>query len=385
MELVVAGRGDFNVILNEENKMPTTPLASPRDIWSSKVVETAIRLSMLVILLVWCFQLLQPFILPFLWAVIIAVAIHPLYVSLVKLLQGRSAIAAALITIGFLVILMVPSVMLTKLLVENVAALADGFREGRLDIPPPPASVREWPLIGDAVANAWNFVLTNFSEALLLVKPQIKVLGLWLVNLAASAGIGLLIFVAASVIAGILLAHSAQSHQLAYGISRRLVGERGDNFADLAGATIRSVARGVLGVAVIQALLAGLGFMAAGVPGAGIWALLSLISAVVQIGVGPIVIPVIIYVFATGDTITAVVFLIWNVFIMVLDNFLKPLLIGRGVDVPMVVIFLGAIGGLLLSGIVGLFIGAIVLALGYKLFQAWLVTPPEADEVAGTG
>ena len=118
--------------------MPTTPLASPRDIWSSKVVETGIRLSMLVILLVWCFQLLQPFILPFLWAVIIAVAIHPLYVSLVKLLQGRSAIAAALVTIGFLVILMVPSVMLTKLLVENVAELADGFREGRLDIPPPP-------------------------------------------------------------------------------------------------------------------------------------------------------------------------------------------------------------------------------------------------------
>ena len=235
------------------------------------------------------------------------------------------------------------------------------------------------------MANAWNFVLTNFSEALLLVKPQIKVLGLWMVNLAASAGIGLLIFVAASVIAGILLAHSAQGHQLAYDISRRLVGERGDNFADLAGATIRSVARGVLGVAVIQALLAGLGFMAAGVPGAGIWALLSLISAVVQVGVGPIVIPVIIYVFATGDTVTAVIFLIWNVFIMVLDNLLKPLLMGRGVDVPMVVIFLGAIGGLLLSGIVGLFIGAILLALGYKLFQAWLVTPPDTDQVVGTG
>ena len=113
--------------------------------------------------------------------------------------------------------------------------------------------------------------------------------------------------------------------------------------------------------------------MAAGVPGAGIWTLLCLISAVVQVGVGPIVIPAIIYVFATATPVTAVIFLIWNVFIMVLDNILKPLLLGRGVDVPMVVIFLGAIGGMLLSGIVRLFIGAIVLALGYKLFQAWLV------------
>ena len=182
-------------------------------------------------------------------------------------------------------------------------------------------------------------------------------------------------------IAGVLLVYSAQGHQLAYGISRRLVGERGDDFADLAGATIRSVARGVLGVAVIQALLAGLGFIAAGVPGAGIWAMLCLVSAVVQVGVGPIVIPVIIYVFATGDTITAVIFLVWNSMIMVLDNFLKPLLLGRGVDVPMIVIFLGAIGGMLLSGIVGLFIGAIILALGYKIFQAWLVTPPDEDQV----
>ena len=360
--------------------MPVNPLVNQRNEWSGKAVETGIRLAVLVILLAWCFQILQPFILPFLWAVIIAVAIHPLYISLVRLLQGRNTLAAVFITVGFLVILMVPTVMLTKLLIENVATLADGIRQGRIEIPSPPESVKAWPLIGDTVADAWNLVLTNFVEALRLVQPQLKALGLWLVNIAASAGVGALVVIAAFVIAGILLANSAQSHQLAYSISRRLVGERGDKFADLAGATIRSVARGVLGVAVIQALLAGLGFMVAGVPGAGIWALLCLISAVIQIGVGPIVIPVIIYMFATGDTIIAVVFLVWNALIMVLDNILKPILLGRGVDVPMIVIFLGAIGGMLLSGIIGLFIGAIILALGYKLFQAWLVIQPNADE-----
>ena len=360
--------------------MQNEPSAPPSDEWSGKAAETAIRLGLLAVVLVWCFQILQPFILPFLWAVIIAVAIHPLHERLNKLLNGRSALAAALITAGSLVILMIPVVMLTEQLIENVAALALEIREGRLTIPPPPDSVREWPLIGSTVAKAWNLVLTNFSEALRAVQPQVKAVGLWLVNVAASASIGVLIFFAAFIIAGILLAHSAQGHRLAYDISRRLVGERGDTFADLAEATIRSVARGVLGVAVIQALLAGVGFMAAGVPGAGIWTLLCLMSAVVQLGVGPIVIPAIIYVFATSNPIAATIFLVWNILIMLVDNILKPLLLGRGVDVPMAVIFLGAIGGMLLSGIVGLFIGAIVLALGYKLFQAWLVQGPNVSK-----
>jgi predicted PurR-regulated permease PerM len=131
-------------------------------------------------------------------------------------------------------------------------------------------------------------------------------------------------------------------------------------------------------VAIIQTLLAGLGFMVIGLPGAGIWAFLCLLSATVQIGVGPIVIPAVIYVFVTGDSTTAVIFMIWNAMVLVLDNVLKPILLGRGVDVPMAVIFLGAIGGLLAAGIVGLFVGAIVLTLGYKLFEAWLAMKPEA-------
>ena len=367
--------------MSKEPRVTENPLATQADEWSGKVMETAIRLGLLAIVFAWCFQILRPFIPPVLWAMIIAVAMHPMYESLVRLLRGRSALAAALITIASLLILMVPTVMLTKLLIENVATLADGFRHGRLEIPALPEAVRGWPLIGDTLADFGNLALTNFAEALRPRGPQVKAVGLWLVDVAASAGVGLLMFVIAFAIAGVLLAHSAQAHRLAYDIARRLVGERGENFVNLAGATIRSVARGVLGVALIQALLAGLGFMVAGIPGAGIWALLSLISAVVQLGVGPIVIPAIIYVFATSDPVTAVIFLIWNAAIMVLDNILKPLLLGRGVDVPMVVIFLGAIGGMLLSGIVGLFIGAIVLALGYTLFKAGLVTVPDANGV----
>lgn len=345
---------------------------NPPDAWSGRVTETAIRLAALAIVLVWCFQILQPFVIPVVWGVIIAVAIFPLYDSLVRLLRGRRRIAAALITVLVLAILLVPAVMLTKLLVENIMSLAHDLRGRDLAIPPPPDAVKEWPLIGEPIARLWHQASTNLADVLQLVQPQLKALGVWLIDVAAKAGVGMIMFVFAIVIAGVLLAYSADSHRIVHAISRRLVGERGEDYANTAEATIRSVSRGVLGVAVIQAMLAGLGFIVAGVPAAGIWTLLCLITATVQIGVGPVVIPVTVYVFATGDTLTAVLFLVWNALIMVLDNVLKPLLLGRGVNVPILIIFLGSIGGLLWSGIVGLFIGAIVLALGYKLFQAWL-------------
>jgi predicted PurR-regulated permease PerM len=350
-----------------------------------KVSDIVIRLGVLALVVIWCFQILQPFVIPVVWAIIIAVAIFPVYHKLSDLLGGRRGLAATLIAMLFLVLLMVPTIMLAKALVQNVAILAEEFRSGQLAIPPPPDNVQTWPLIGDHVSNIWQLAANNLADVLKPLEPQLKAFGTWLVKLAGSAGMSMLMFIVAVVIAGVLLAHSGGSHRVVHGIARRLAGERGDELANLAEATIRNVARGVLGVAVIQALMAGLGFLVAGVPGAGIWALLCLILATVQIGVGPIVIPTIVYVFATGDTLTAVVFLIWNIIVLVLDNILKPILMGRGVDVPMVVIFLGAIGGMLMSGIVGLFVGAMVLAVGYKLFQAWLnLQAPLPQENAGS-
>lgn len=339
---------------------------------SGVVTNVVIRLGVLAILVIWCFRILQPFILPVVWGIIIAVAIYPLYQWLVGLFGGRRALAASLITVVLLSILLVPTLMLTDLLVQNATSLAQHVRQEHIVIPPPPDTVQEWPLVGEHIANLWSLAATNLGDALKLVQPQLKAVGAWLLEAAASGGLGLLMFLLAFVIAGILLRYSIEGGKIVRDLSGRLAGERGDEFANLAGATIRGVAQGVLGVAMIQSLLAGLGFMAVGLPGAGIWALLCLIAATVQIGVGPIVIPAVIYVFATGDTVTAVLFLIWSVLLLVMDNVLKPLLMGRGVDVPMAVIFLGAIGGTLLSGIVGLFVGAIVLTLGYKLFHAWL-------------
>jgi predicted PurR-regulated permease PerM len=227
-------------------------------------------------------------------------------------------------------------------------------------------------VIGQPLAKFWLLASENIQSALQQLTPALKVIGSWLLSAAAGGGMTILHFVIAIIIAGILLANSSGGNRIARAITHRLADEKGDDYADLAEATVRSVANGILGVALIQSILAGLGFMVAGVPAAGLWALLCLILSIAQIGLFPVVIPIIIYLFYTADTFTAVAFLIWSIPVGLLDSILKPILLGRGVKTPMAVIFIGAIGGLLSSGVIGLFIGAVILALGYDLFLLWL-------------
>ena len=295
---------------------------------------------------------------------------------------GRSALAAAAFALIALAGLIAPAVLLAGTLVDTAQALADHLNQGTIKVPAPPESVAHWPIIGKPVEQFWLLASVNLGEALTEIVPHLKGFGGWLVAAAAGTGLGILQFIIAIVIAAVFLGRAQFSREVATSIATRLAGERGVEYAELAGATIRSVARGILGVALIQSLLAGLGFLAVGLPAAGFLALLCLFLAVIQIGVGPIVIPVIIYVFATADTLTAILFLIWSTLVIVSDNILKPILIGRGVQVPLIIIFVGAIGGFLTSGIVGLFVGAVVLALGYTLFLAWLQDGSGAAENA---
>ncbi len=344
-------------------------------------MEAAIRIGLVVLWVGWCFQILRPFVIPIIWGMIIAVAIYPIYGYLRSLLKDSTRVAAILVTIGMLVILVWPAVLIGGLLVENAETVVNHLRDGTFKVPPPPQGLETWPLIGEPLSKFWNLASVNIEGALVQLEPQIMMVASWLLSVVAGIGMAILQFFVAVIIAGVLLAYSTGGHHLAHSIGRRLAGDRGAELADLAEATVRSVARGVLGVALIQSLLAGLGFFIAGIPAAGFWAFLCLILGVIQIGIGPILIPVVIYVFSTTDTVTAVLFLIWSIFVGVIDNILKPMFLGRGLEVPMVVIFMGAIGGMLLSGIIGLFIGAVVLTLGYKLFLAWLdVDQPTTEE-----
>ncbi len=218
---------------------------------------------------------------------------------------------------------------------------------------------------------------SNLEAALRSLDAQLKVVGGWIVGAAAAAGIGVVRFTLSLIISGVLLANAEAGERLARQLFVRLAPERGAGFAQLAGQTVRSVASGVVGVAVIQSMLAAAGFFAVGVPAIAFWALLCLLLGVVQLPLGIVMVPIIVYVWFTDSTVTSILFTVWSVPVMILDNFLKPLLLGRGVDAPMWVIFIGAIGGFIASGIIGLFSGAVILVLAYELFQAWLETPQE--------
>ena len=351
----------------------THPKLSPDDkIFLHRSLEATIRIGLLIIITFWCFKIVEPFIIPIIWGIIIAVAAYPLYGRLRTAFGERHKLAAIVFTFVFLIILIVPTVLLTETMIGGLKMVAEKIKEGSLSIPPPPDNLHNLMIIGQPLAKFWLLASENIHSALQQLTPVLKVIGSWLLSAAAGAGIAILHFVVAIIIAGILLANSSGGNRTAHAITNRLSDEKGDDYADLAEATVRSVANGILGVAVIQSILAGLGFMVAGVPAAGLWALLCLILSIAQIGIGPILIPVIIYLFYTADTFTAVAFLVWSIPLTLLDNILKPILLGRGVKTPMAVIFIGAIGGLLSAGVIGLFIGAVVLSLGYDLFFLWL-------------
>jgi predicted PurR-regulated permease PerM len=247
--------------------------------------------------------------------------------------------------------------------------------------------VQSLPLVGKTLYSTWDLAATNLGEVFGKYREQLTGLGKWLLSAAAGAGMTVLQFVISIIIAGVLLVYARSSCQGVEMVAARLMGsENGREFVEMAGATIRSVAQGVLGVAVIQSILAGIGLLVAGVPYAGIWTLLVLLLAILQLSSILVLGPIIIYVFSVEATLPAVLFMIWSLMVGFSDSILTPLLLGRGMNIPMLVILLGAIGGMIFSGLVGLFVGAVVLAVGYRLFTTWLgpgpVVKPDTDEAA---
>ncbi|MBW2485944.1 MAG: AI-2E family transporter [Deltaproteobacteria bacterium] len=352
--------------------MNTSSQPSNDKLFVTRALEATIHIGLAVLLLYWCFKIGQPFIQITVWGIIIAVAIHPGYTRLKSALGGRGRLAAALVTLFSLIVLLVPAFMLSGSLIKTAQDYSAQLAAGTLNIPPPSESVRSWPVIGEPLYEFWSLAWNNLGAAFSKITPQLKKLGIPLLSAAAGAGVAILKFVLSIIIAGVLLANDAGGARAARAIAERLLSERGAEAVKLAIATVRSVTLGILGVALVQALLASLGFIFVGVPGAGFWALLVLILAVVQLPTILVIGPIIIYVFSTSSTGIAFVFAIWSILVGISDTFLKPFLMGRGVDVPMLVIFIGAIGGFMTSGIIGLFVGAIIFSLGYKLFLLWL-------------
>jgi predicted PurR-regulated permease PerM len=339
--------------------------------YMNRALEASIHIGLAFLLATACLLILLPFIPLIAWGIIIAVTAYPGFRKLQGLLGQREGLAALLFTVILLAVLITPAVLLAQSLVEGVPTLAAHLKDGSLTVPPPPASIATWPIIGVPLKNVWDMASVNLTDTLKRFAPQIKAVIPQLLSAAAGIGLTVLQFMLSILVSGLLLANAQAAYEVTRSLANRLFGDKGPEFQQLVGSTIRSVTTGILGVALIQSVFAGLGFLVVGLPGAGLWAVIFLVAAVLQ--VGPLVlIPAVIYVFAVASTTKAVIFLIWCIIVALMDNVLKPMLLGRGVAVPIAVVFLGAIGGFVAMGIIGLFVGAIVLSVGYKLFLAWL-------------
>lgn len=339
-----------------------------------KVVDLIIRVGVLMFLLFWCFDILKPFILILIWAVVIAIAIYPISTVFERVFRGKKIASIIFLTLLLLSVIIIPSVLVSYSLYEGVAHFKDIYQTGQPLIPPPGESTKDWPSIMNPVLKIWSDASSHLQDTVIKYSGEVKTAGTWIISALGGIGKGILLFNISIIIAGFFLGYSESLADVSKKVFYKLAGKNGDEFADIAVVTIRNVVKGVLGVAIIQSLIAGIGFYVAGVPFAGLWTILCLILAIVQVGIGPVAIPVAIYMFSVADTSTAVMLAIWLGIALLSDNVLKPLLLGRNAPAPMMVIFIGSIGGFIYNGFIGLFLGAVVLTLGYKLFIAWINT-----------
>ena len=335
-------------------------------------VELTIRLGALALLLYFSFTLVRPFITIGLWSVILAVALYPAYERLVRVLGGRRRLAAIVITTVSVLVVIGPATWLALGLVDSFRALAGQLDPATLSVPRPPDFIKSWPLVGEPIYQFWDLASSNLRAALSKILPQLKPLGGMLLSIAADAGTGALKFFVALIVAGFLFSPAPALADAVRLFARRLASERGEQFVELAGATIRAVSRGVIGISALQAFLAGIGLVAAGVPGASLITSAVLILGIIQIGPSIIIIPLIIWSWTAMDTTATLLFTAYMIPVSLLDNVLRPLLLGRGLDTPIVVILLGVIGGTISLGITGLFLGPIILAVIWELLAAWV-------------
>jgi len=347
----------------------TTALRSEQS--GDAAIRIAIRLVLLALLIYWSFVLLRPFIPILIWSVVLAVALYPAFDWLSLHLGHHPRIAAILITLIVLAVFLGPATWLGIGLVDGLRDISDQLTSGDLVLPTPPKSVRDWPLIGERLYGFWSQASINLEATFRQIAPHLKPLAGPILAIARSAGTGTIKFILAVILTGFLFPSGPRLVATIRNMLAHVVAERSKDLVALAGATIRTVAQGVIGVAVLQSLLAGIGLKIAGVPNAGLLAFAILVLGIVQIGSAPILIPVIIWVWTAKDVGAALLITIYLTLVGVSDNVLKPMLMGRGLSTPALVIFIGVMGGTLAHGIVGLFVGPIVLAVAWELLMAW--------------
>jgi len=349
----------------------------------ANAMASFIQVGALLILLIACFTIVRPFVGIVVWGLIISVALYPVHVSLTAKLGGREKASAVILVLIGLAIIIVPTWTLAESSIVGLKTLSTNLQAGTVTIPPPDDSVADWPVIGEETHSIWSAAANNLEATLNRYSEQLQALGKTVAGFATGMIVGVFQFIFSMIIAGVLLMSAKGGYRVSRDIFASLVGgATAAEFTNLSILTIRSVVKGVLGVAVIQAVLSAIGLVLIGVPGAGLWAFAVLVLAIIQLPPLLIMGPIAVWVFSVADTVPATIFMVYALIVSGSDAFLKPMLLGRGVKTPMLVILLGAIGGAIAAGIVGLFIGAVILAIGYELLVAWMAPDEPEPDVA---
>lgn len=354
----------------------------------SQFIDAVIRLGLVAILLVLCFRIFAPFVGLMLWALILAVTLYPIHQMLAKKLGNRQGGSSTTIVLIGLLMIGTPLAILGDELVGHFSTIQAAVKGDGIELRHPAPKVAEWPVVGKQVFEVWTSAADNLPLFLEEHKAGLEKLARRAFATSASTMSGVLLFLGSLIVAGIMMAYAQSGVAATERIFTRFAGRtKGPRLHVLSTLTIRSVAAGVLGVALIQSLILGIGFVFAGIPAAAILAGIVMLIGIMQLPALLISLPVIAWLWASGDG-SNTHNVIWTVYLLIggfADNFLKPILLGRGVDAPMPIILLGAIGGMISAGIIGLFLGAVLLALGYELFMEWVESElPETDEDSAT-
>lgn len=338
----------------------------------STVTDTVIRLIFLGLLAYWAGILIAPFVVLIVWAVVLTVAVYPFYGWLKGRLGGRGTLASFIITMIGLAITLGPTVALTTSLADSAQTLSAELNSGTLSVAPPPDSVKSLPLVGTKTYELWLAASNNLSQFINTYSDAILGFFAKIAKSLASIGGGVLGFSISIIISGFLYGNGPNHVKSVSRFANRVISDRGEEFIQLAGATTRNVSRGVIGIAIIQTTLAGIGLTVADIPGAGLITVAVLILALIQVGPGLILFPVIIWAWSALDPTTSILFSVYMIPVAIMDNILKPIIMAKGLKTPMLVIFIGVIGGTLAHGLIGLFLGPIILAIFYELLTAWI-------------
>ncbi len=350
-----------------------------------RLVEILLPLLLLALLISLCVQLLVPFVGLLLWTIILAVCFYPVHRKL--LARGTSnRLSAIIIGTGLAALILVPTAIASVSAVSSIPTFISNLQSGGQQIQPPPERLQDIPIAGPKIYQAWAQASADLPAFAKQFGPQLASFTKWLLGFAGGMFGAVLALLLAVIFTAITLAYSESVRAFISSIFARVTGDRvrGEHYISVIAATVRSVANGVIGVAFVQALLCGIGFFVVGVPGAGILSLIAMAFGVVQIPVVIITLPAIIWAFSAESMTVAIIFTIWEVIAGLSDAVLKPMLIGHGLEVPMPIILLGVIGGVMAYGLVGLFIGAVVLAVGWILLQEWLngAAPDQSASIA---